>query len=103
MRCSLHHVRISSSSRFSGACGGVEVFVGRQNVTLGRSSLCSDVNSMGGMVSMLVMWLNSFMMFTFAPGVSCWIGSVVMWSLARRLASVAVLRNVLTYLWTVLV
>ena len=47
------------------------------------------------------MWLISFMMFTFAPGVSCWVGGVVMYSLARRLRSVALLRNVMTSLSTV--
>jgi hypothetical protein len=43
------------------------------------------------------------MMFTFASGVSCWVGDVVMWSLARRLRSVALLRNVPTSLWPVFV
>ena len=61
--------------------------------------LSSVVSSVGGMMSMLVMWLISFMMFTFASGVSCWVGSV-MWSLARRMRSVALLRNVVTSLWT---
>ena len=79
------------------------MFVARQSVTLCRSSLCSVVSSVGGMVSMLVMWLISFMMFAFAPGVSCWAGGVVMYSLARRLRSVALLRNVMTSLWIVFV
>ena len=87
----------------SGASGGVELFVGRQSVTLGRSGLCSVVCSVGGMVSMLVMWLISFVMFAFTSGVSCWVGGDVMFSLARRLRSVALLRNVLTALWTVFV
>jgi hypothetical protein len=99
MRCSLQHVRIFLSSRLSGVGGGMEVFVGRQSVTLGRSCLCSVVSSVGGMVSMLVMWLISFMLFTFASGVLCWVGVIVMWSLAKRLRSVALLRNVLTSLW----
>ena len=81
----------------------LEVFVGRQSVPLGRSGLCSIVYSVGGKVSMLVMWLTSFFMFIFASSVSCWVGGVVVWSLARRLRSVALLRSVLTSLWTVFV
>ena len=69
---------------------------------MGRRGLCSIVSSVGGMVSMLVMCLISFLMFTFASGVSCWVGGGVMWSLARRLRSVALLRSVMTSLWTVL-
>jgi len=83
--------------------GGVELFVGMHSVTLCRSDLCSVVSSVGGMVSILMMWLISFMMFTFASGVSCWGGGVVMYSLARRMRSVALLRNVMTFLWTVFV
>ena len=89
------------SSKLSGVGGGVEVHVGRQSVTLDQWGLCSVISSVGGMASMLVMWLISFMMFMFASGVSCWEGGVVMWSLARRLRSAALLRNVLTSLWTV--
>ena len=81
------------------AAGGVEVFVGRQSVILRLSGLCIGVSSVGDVVSMLVMWLISFMMFTFASGVSCWVGGV-MWSLAMRLRSVALLRSVVTSLWT---
>ena len=69
----------------------MELYIGRQSVKLFRRGLCSVVSSVGDMVNMLVMWLISFMMFTFA------------WSLARRLRSVALLRNVLTSLWTVFV
>jgi hypothetical protein len=46
-------------------------------VSLARSGLCSVVSSVWGMVSMLVMWLISFVMFIFASGVSCWVGGVV--------------------------
>ena len=70
-------------------------------MTLGRSALCSVVSSMGDMGNMLVMWLISFVMFAFATCVSCWLGCAVMWSLARRRRSVALLRNVMTSLWTV--
>jgi hypothetical protein len=79
------------------------VFVGRQCVPLCRSGLCSAISSMGGMVSMLVMWLISFMMSAFALDVSCWLGDVVIWSLAKRMRSVALLRIALTSLWTVFV
>jgi hypothetical protein len=72
-------------------------------VTLCRSGLCSVVSSVGGMVSMLVMWLISLVLFRFALGVSCWLGGIVMYSLARRLRSVALLRNAMTSLWTVFV
>ena len=41
---------------------------------LGRRDLCSVVPSVGVMKSMLVMWLISFAMSTFASGVSCWVG-----------------------------
>ena len=81
----------------------MEVYVGRQSVTVGRKGFCSVASSAGGMVSMLVMWLISCMMFAFVSGVSCWVGGDVMWSLARRLRSVALLRNVLTSLWAVFV
>ena len=53
------------------------MLVERQSVTLARSGLCSVVSSAGGMVSMLVMWLISFVMFIFASSVSCWVGGVV--------------------------
>jgi hypothetical protein len=79
------------------------VFVERQSVRLGSSGLCSVVSSVGDMGSMLVMWLIPFVMFIFASSVSCWVGGVVVWSLARRLRSVALLRSVLTSLWTVFV
>ncbi len=52
---------------------------------------------------MLVMWLISFVMFTSASGVHYLVGGVVMYSLVRRLKSVALLHNVLTSLWTVFV
>jgi len=67
----------------------VAVFVGSQSVTLGRGGLCSVASSVGNVVSMLVMWLISFMIFTFASGVSCWVRGVVMWSLVRRLRNMA--------------
>ena len=67
---------------------------------LGRRGLCSVVHSVGGMMSMLGLRLVSFMMFMFASSVSCWVRGAVMWSLARRLRSVALLRNVITSLWT---
>ena len=54
-------------------------------------------------MSMLVMWLISFVMLIFTSGVSCWVRGVVVCSLARRLRSVALLRSVLTSLWTVFV
>ena len=94
---------ISLLSGFSSVGEEFGVFVGRQSVILGRSGLCSVVPSVGGMVSMLVMWLISFVMFIFASIVSCWAGGVVVWSLARRLRSMALLRSVLTSLWTVFV
>jgi len=103
MRCSLYHVRISLSLRLSGVVGGVEVFDGSQSMTLGRSGFCSVVSSLRGVVTISVMWLISFMMFSFASDVSCWVRDVVMWSLARRLRSVVLLRNVLTSLWLVFV
>ena len=90
-------------SKLSGGDGGVEVYVGRQGVPLGRRGLCSVVSIVGGMVSILVTWLISFVMFTFASGVSCcWVLGAMMWSLARRLRSVALLHNVLRSLWNVL-
>jgi hypothetical protein len=52
-------------------------------------------------VSILVMWLISSFMFTFASGVSCWVRGVAMRILDRRMRSVAILRTVLTSLWTV--
>ena len=70
-------------------------------MTVALSGLCRVVYSVGDMVSMMVMWLISFMMFTFASVVSCWVRGAVMWSMARRLRSVALLRNVMTSLWTV--
>ena len=81
----------------------LRVCVGRHSVILARSGLCSFVSSVGGVVSMLVMWLISFVMLIFTSGVSCWVRGVVMCSLARRLRSVALLRSVLTSLWTVFV
>jgi hypothetical protein len=75
--------------------GDVEMHIGMQSVALGRRGLCSVVTSVAGMVSMLVMWLISFFSFTFASGVSCWVGDV-MWSLDKRLRSVALLRIVMT-------
>ena len=48
MWCTLEHVRISLSSELSGDDGDVELFVGRQSVTLGHRGLCSVVNSVGG-------------------------------------------------------
>ena len=50
-------------------------------------------------MSILMMWLISLFMFMFASSVSCWVGDV-MWSLARRLRSVALLHNMMTSLWT---
>jgi len=50
------------------------------------------------MVSLLLMWLTSFGLFIFASKASCWVGGVVLWSLARRLRSVALLRTMLTSL-----
>ena len=53
------------------------MFVGRQSVTLARSGLCRVVSSVGGVVSMLVMWLISFVMFIFTSGISCWVRGIV--------------------------
>ena len=50
------------------------VFVGRQNVTIALSGICRVVSSAGDLVSMLVMWLISLVMFMFASSVSCWVG-----------------------------
>ena len=77
--------------------------MGRQSVTLARSGLCNVVSSVGDVVSMLVMWLISFVVFIFTSGISCWVRSIVVCSLARRLRSVALLRSVLTSLWIVFV
>ena len=77
--------------------------MGRHSVILARSGLCSFVYSVGGVVSMLVMWLISFVVFIFTSDISCWVRSIVVCSLARRLRSVALLRSVLTSLWTVFV
>ena len=85
----------------SGDDDGMEVYVGRQSVSLGRRGLCSVVSSVGSMVSMLVTWLISFVIFTVASGVSCWVGGDVIWSVARRLRTLALLCNVLTSLWTI--
>ena len=52
------------------------MFVGRQSVTLALSGMCRVVSSVGGLVSMLVMWLISLVMFIFASSVSCWVGGV---------------------------
>ena len=38
--------------------------MGRHSVILARSGLCSFVSSVGGVVSMLVMWLISFVIFS---------------------------------------
>ena len=78
------------------------MFVGRQSVTLARSGLCSVVCSVGGVVSMLVMWLISFVVFILTSSVSFCVRDIVVCSLTRRLRSVALLRSVLTSLWTVL-
>ncbi len=51
--------------------------MGRQSVTLARSGLCSVISSMGGVVSMLVMWLISFVVFIFISGISCWVRGIV--------------------------
>ena len=72
-------------------------------MTLGRRGLCSVVSSVGDVISMLVMWLISLVMSAFVLGVTFWVGCVVMWSLARRRRGVALLRCVLTSLWTVFV
>ena len=45
------------STELSGDDGDVEVYVGRQSVTLGRRGLGSVVISVGGMIGMLVMRL----------------------------------------------
>jgi len=62
--------------------------------------LCSVVSSVGGMVSMLVMWLISFMMFTFASCVLLGRGCCDV-KLDKRLRNVALLCNVMTSLWAV--
>ncbi len=90
------------SCRLLGAIGRVEMFVGRESVMLGCSGLCSVVSCVGSVVSMLVMCLISFVIFPFVSGVYYWIGCVVIWSLARRRGSVALLHNVPTYLWSFL-
>jgi hypothetical protein len=79
------------------------VFVGRQSVTLARSGLRSVVSSVGGVVSMLVICLLSFVVFIFTSGISCWVRGIGGCSLARRLRSVAMLRSVMTSHWTVFV
>jgi len=56
MPCSLYHVRISSSLRLASADGGVEVFVGRQSVTLCRSGLCSVVYVVVVCVALFLVW-----------------------------------------------
>ena len=43
---------------------------------LARRGLCSVVSSVGGVMSILVMWLISLVMFIFASSVSCWVGGV---------------------------
>jgi hypothetical protein len=98
VRCPLWQVRISLVSGLSGVGREVGVFVGGQSVTLGRSGLHSVVSSVEGMVSMLVMYLISFVMFTFASNVCCCASGVVVCSLARRFRSVALLRSVVTSL-----
>ena len=55
---------ISMFSGLSDFGGEVGVFVGRQSVTLGLSGLRIVDSSVGGMVSMLAMWLISSVMFT---------------------------------------
>ncbi len=72
-------------------------------MTLARSGLCSVVSSVGGVVSMLVMRLISFVVFILTSSISCCVRGIVVCSLARRLRSVALLRSVLTSLWTVFV
>ena len=101
MRCSLQQARMSFFSMLRGVGGELGLFVGRQSVTLARSGLCSVVSSVGGVLSMLVMWLISFLVFILRSGVSCCVRGIVVCSLARRLRSVTLLRSVLTSLWTV--
>jgi hypothetical protein len=79
------------------------VLLGRQSVKFARICLCSVVSSVGGVVSMLVLWLISFVVFIFTSGISCWVRGIVVCSLARCLRSVALLRSVLTSLWTIFV
>ena len=67
---------MSLFSELKGVGEEFRVFVGRQSVALARSSLCSVVSSLGGMGSMLVMWLILFVMFIFAPSESCWVEGV---------------------------
>ena len=70
---------------------------------LARRGLCRVVSSLGGVVSKLMMWLDSFVVFISASGESCSLEGAVVRSLARRLTSEALLRSVLTSLLTVLV
>jgi hypothetical protein len=72
-------------------------------VKLGRCGLCSAVSRVGGIGSMLVLCLISFVVLAFASDVSCKVGGVVVRSLARRLSSVAMLRSVMPSLWTIFV
>ena len=51
--------------------------MGRHSVILARSGLCSFVSSVGGVVSMVVMLLISFVMFIFTSGISCWVRGIV--------------------------
>ncbi len=51
--------------------------MGRHSVILARSGLCSFVSSVGGVVSMLVMWLISFVLFIITSGISCWVRGIV--------------------------
>ena len=53
------------------------VLVGRQSVTFDRSGLRSFISSVGGVVSMVVMWLISFVMFIFTSGISCWVRGIL--------------------------
>ena len=53
--------------------------MGRHSEMLARSGLCSVVSNVGGMVSMLVMWLIAFVMFMFilTSGIFCWVRDIV--------------------------
>ena len=54
------------------------MFVGRHSVILAcYSGLCSFVSSVGGVVSMLVMWLISFVIFIITSGISCWVRGIL--------------------------
>ncbi len=89
------------SLRLSGPGSGVEVFVGRQSVTFGPSGLCSDVSSVGGYGKYVGDVVHLVYDVYICLVISCWVEGVVIYSLARRLRSVAMLRNVSTSFWTV--